>query len=116
VALLARLLIHGVASLPEAPTKTTAAHRLRTNHHGDVTIGGGPGHAARKLRQQPHASLMTAAAGGDVVIGGVKKLLAKAADATGGGENKRQLLHDAVTKRATRIARKLADYDYDYRK
>ncbi|WIA40409.1 hypothetical protein OEZ86_013766 [Tetradesmus obliquus] len=117
VMLLALLLIHGVASLPEAP-KTMTARRLRTTPamgQLDVLIGGSPGHiAARKLRQNPHATIMASAAG-DVVVGGAKKLLAMGQATTAVEKGNRKLLHDAVRERATRIARKLADYDYDYR-
>uniref|UniRef100_A0A383W646 Uncharacterized protein n=1 Tax=Tetradesmus obliquus TaxID=3088 RepID=A0A383W646_TETOB len=85
--------------------------------NADVLVGGGPGHAARKLRQDSHAALMASAAGDVVVLGGAKKLLTMGPATTAVEKGSRQLLHDAVRERATRTARKLAGADdYDYRK
>jgi hypothetical protein len=55
VALLALLLIHGVASLPDAAS-TVKARRLHASHHGDVASNGGHPHrhASRKLHQRTH--------------------------------------------------------------
>jgi hypothetical protein len=119
VALLALLLIHGVASLPDATAatvKTTTARRLHSiDRHaaGDVTIGAPHRRAAaRKLHQRPHPPMMD---NGDVVIGGAKKLLNTVATAAADGEVKRQLLNDAAAvKRARRLARALTDYSYAY--
>jgi hypothetical protein len=115
VALLALLLIHGVASLPDAAAttvKTTTArhlHSLGPHAAGDVTIGTPRRHAARKLRQHPHPP-------GEVVIGagGAKKLLNTVATAAADGEGQRKLLNDAAVKRAGRHARALTDYSYSY--
>jgi hypothetical protein len=122
VVLLALLLIHSVASLPDATAasaKTTTARRLHSiNRHaaGDVTIGAPHRRAARKLHQRPHPPVMD---NGDVVIGGAKKLLNTVATAAADGEAQRKLLNEAALKvtemkRARRHARSLSDYSYSY--
>jgi hypothetical protein len=112
VALLALLLIHGVASLPDA-TAATNARRLQGSH-SEENMASVKGHhhrrAARKLHQHPHPPMMTT--GVDAALGGAKKLLGAVDTAASGGKRgKRQLLDDA-----TRTARVLTDYacDYDY--